>query len=123
MDQYDSSDVSKEFLPLYQYGCLEAEELDDIRMNGLKTIWAEQDPLFIWIWYTVGDQTILWDWIWEYSFEMDKVYNYLGEDITSIKPDVADDSFGYRNKDGILVIILANEILFRFRRFHRGICG
>ena len=35
---------------------------------------------------------------------MDKVYNYLGEDITSIKPDVADDSFGYRNKDGILVI-------------------
>ena len=35
---------------------------------------------------------------------MDKVYNYLGEDITSIKPDVADDSFGYRNKDGVLVI-------------------
>lgn len=32
------SDVSKEYLRLYQSGCLNAEELDDIRMNGLKTI-------------------------------------------------------------------------------------
>ena len=32
------SDVSKEYLRLYQCGCLEAEELDDIRINGLKPI-------------------------------------------------------------------------------------
>ena len=32
------SDVSKEYLRLYQSGCLLAEELDDIRMNGLKTV-------------------------------------------------------------------------------------
>ncbi len=32
------SDVSKEYLRLYQSGCLSAEELDDIRKNGLKTI-------------------------------------------------------------------------------------
>jgi len=32
------SDVSKEYLRLYQCGCLGAEELDDIRKNGLKTI-------------------------------------------------------------------------------------
>lgn len=32
------SDVSKEYLRLYQSGCLEAEELDDIRVNGLKRI-------------------------------------------------------------------------------------
>ena len=32
------SDVSKEYLRLYQCGCLNAEELDDIRRNGLKTI-------------------------------------------------------------------------------------
>ena len=32
------SDVSKEYLRLYQCGCLSAEELDDIRRNGLKTI-------------------------------------------------------------------------------------
>ena len=30
------SDVSKEYLRLYQSGCLTAEELDDIRRNGLK---------------------------------------------------------------------------------------
>ena len=30
------SDVSKEYLRLYQSGCLTAEELDDIRMKGLK---------------------------------------------------------------------------------------
>ena len=30
------SDVSKEYLRLYQCGCLNAEELDDIRINGLK---------------------------------------------------------------------------------------
>ena len=30
------SDVSKEYLRLYQSGCLKAEELDDIRKNGLK---------------------------------------------------------------------------------------
>ena len=30
------SDVSKEYLRLYQSGCLTAEELDDIRQNGLK---------------------------------------------------------------------------------------
>ncbi len=30
------SDVSKEYLRLYQCGCLDAEELDDIRENGLK---------------------------------------------------------------------------------------
>lgn len=32
------SDVSKEYLRLYQCGCLKAEELDDIRKNGLKSI-------------------------------------------------------------------------------------
>ena len=32
------SEVSKEYLRLYQSGCLNAEELDDIRKNGLKTI-------------------------------------------------------------------------------------
>lgn len=30
------SDVSKEYLRLYKSGCLSAEELDDIRLNGLK---------------------------------------------------------------------------------------
>ena len=30
------SDVSKEYLRLYQSGCLTAEELNDIRLNGLK---------------------------------------------------------------------------------------
>ncbi len=33
------SDVSKEYLRLYQCGCLTAEELDDIRKNGLRTTW------------------------------------------------------------------------------------
>lgn len=32
------SDVSKEYLRLYQCGCLGAEELDDIRKNGLRRI-------------------------------------------------------------------------------------
>lgn len=32
------SDVSKEYLRLYQSGCLRAEELDDIRKNGLKNV-------------------------------------------------------------------------------------
>ena len=32
------SDVSKEYLRLYQCGCLSAEELDDIRKNGLKSL-------------------------------------------------------------------------------------
>ena len=32
------SDVSKEYLRLYQCGCLDAEELDDIRKNGLKPV-------------------------------------------------------------------------------------
>ena len=32
------SDVSKEYLRLYQCGCLNAEELDDIRKNGLKSV-------------------------------------------------------------------------------------
>ncbi|MCR4757997.1 MAG: adenosine deaminase [Butyrivibrio sp.] len=32
------SDVSKEYLRLYQSGCMKAEELDNIRKNGLKTI-------------------------------------------------------------------------------------
>ena len=32
------SDVSKEYLRLYQSGCLTAEELDQIRLNGLKGI-------------------------------------------------------------------------------------
>ena len=32
------SDVSKEYLRLYQCGCLNAEELDDIRKNGLRTV-------------------------------------------------------------------------------------
>ena len=32
------SDVSKEYLRLYQCGCLGAEELDDIRNNGLKKL-------------------------------------------------------------------------------------
>ena len=32
------SDVSKEYLRLYQSGCLTAEELDDIRLNGLREI-------------------------------------------------------------------------------------
>lgn len=35
------SDVSKEYLRLYQSGCLEAEELDDIRKNGLKPLAQE----------------------------------------------------------------------------------
>ena len=30
------SDVSKEYLRLYRSGCLTKEELDDIRINGLK---------------------------------------------------------------------------------------
>ena len=34
------SDVSKEYIRLYQSGCLEAEELDDIRKNGLKSVRA-----------------------------------------------------------------------------------
>ncbi len=33
------SDVSKEYLRLYQCGCLTAVELDEIRMNGLRTTW------------------------------------------------------------------------------------
>ncbi|MEE1262983.1 adenosine deaminase [Ruminococcus sp.] len=32
------SDVSKEYLRLYQSGCLTAQELDDIRLNGLKNV-------------------------------------------------------------------------------------
>ena len=32
------SDVSKEYLRLYQSGCLSANELDDIRKNGLRTV-------------------------------------------------------------------------------------
>lgn len=32
------SDVSKEYLRLYQSGCLTAEEIDDIRKNGLKSL-------------------------------------------------------------------------------------
>ena len=32
------SDVSKEYLRLYQRGCLRAEELDDIRKNGLRSV-------------------------------------------------------------------------------------
>ena len=32
------SDVSKEYLRLYQSGCLGAEELDDIRKNGLRSV-------------------------------------------------------------------------------------
>ncbi len=34
------SDVSKEYLRLYQSGCLSAEELDDIRRNGLRQIYG-----------------------------------------------------------------------------------
>lgn len=34
------SDVSREYLRLYQSGCLNAEELDDIRKNGLKSVQA-----------------------------------------------------------------------------------
>ncbi len=32
------SDVSKEYLRLYQSGCLDADELDDIRKNGLRPV-------------------------------------------------------------------------------------
>ncbi len=32
------SDVSKEYLRLYQSGCMNAEELDDIRKNGLESL-------------------------------------------------------------------------------------
>ena len=32
------SDVSKEYLRLYQSGCLTAKELDNIRKNGLKKV-------------------------------------------------------------------------------------
>ena len=32
------SDVSKEYLRLYQSGCMTAEELDNIRRNGLKAV-------------------------------------------------------------------------------------
>lgn len=35
---------------------------------------------------------------------MERVFNYLGEDITDIQPDVADDSYGYLNDKGVLVI-------------------
>lgn len=31
-----NSDISKEYLRLYQSGCLTKEELDDIRINGLR---------------------------------------------------------------------------------------
>ena len=34
------SDVSKEYLRLYQSGCLSAEELEDIRRNGLRQIYG-----------------------------------------------------------------------------------
>lgn len=37
------SDVSKEYLRLFECVCLNAEELDDIRKNGLKTITATQN--------------------------------------------------------------------------------
>ncbi len=30
------SDVSKEYLKLFEAGCLNAEELDQIRLNGLR---------------------------------------------------------------------------------------
>ena len=36
------SDVSKEYLRLYQCGCLNAQELDDIRKNGLRDILGPQ---------------------------------------------------------------------------------
>ncbi len=35
------SDVSKEYLRLYQAGCLTAEELDEIRLNGLTPVHAK----------------------------------------------------------------------------------
>ncbi len=35
------SDVSKEYLRLYQSGCLTAEELDEIRLNGLTPVQAK----------------------------------------------------------------------------------
>ena len=35
------SDVSKEYLRLYQAGCLTAEELDEIRLNGLTPVQAK----------------------------------------------------------------------------------
>ena len=38
------SDVSKEYLRLYQSGCLDADELDNIRKNGLKA--ARRAPQF-----------------------------------------------------------------------------
>ncbi|SFC07996.1 adenosine deaminase [Butyrivibrio sp. YAB3001] len=34
------SDVSKEYLRMYQSGCLTAEELDDIRKNGLRAVYT-----------------------------------------------------------------------------------
>ena len=37
------SDVSKEYLRLYQCGCLSTEELDDIRKNGLKAASVQTD--------------------------------------------------------------------------------
>ena len=36
------SDVSKEYLRLYQSGCLTAEELDDIRLKGLKSLGVDK---------------------------------------------------------------------------------
>ena len=33
------SDVSKEYLRLYESGCLKAEELDNIRNSGLKPLY------------------------------------------------------------------------------------
>ena len=38
LGQIFDSDVSKEYLRLFQSGCLSAEELDDIRRNGLRQI-------------------------------------------------------------------------------------
>ena len=37
------SDVSKEYLRLYQSGCLTAEELNDIRINGLRKLRGNTD--------------------------------------------------------------------------------
>jgi len=34
------SDVSKEYLRLYEAGTLTAKELDDIRINGLRKVWV-----------------------------------------------------------------------------------
>ena len=42
------SDVSKEYIRLFETGCLNAEELDYIRVNGLKEMKNGPDSVTVW---------------------------------------------------------------------------